>query len=329
MAPPSYTRATTSSTSRATSTSSKSDDTTTQTSTPEKNRNKKNLKRPSKLTPQARQSINYHQNLHPIKPQNSSKPCPLATLPSELRVYIYTFYYLSRQQQQTSSSCPKPRKTPPILHLCRAMRIEAAYTYYTTTPFTFAVRNLDFGPVTRWMDSLSLEHRGLLSRNSKLTINAIPAIRHTFAYPPPEYLLDGYVVDHWKACQQFGNLYMAVHKKHFVMFCRLASWFLWCDKAGITWGYAFPMLFHSHLLAHKNMVREFLRRDIVGLTEPCVRKAWTKNGDKAGLVKREMLRWLDALNTYYVQLTGCDTDVGAGRQWRERMSAVKGAVESW
>jgi hypothetical protein len=242
MAPPSYARATASSTSKASPKSAKVKDTelptsirslSQETSTKAEKSStsdrplKKTLKRPSLLTSEERDTIAYKRDLYPIKPKDPSKPCPLATLPSELRCHIYTFLLPSTHHISDSWARHKQHLPPPLTHVCRALRVEASYTYYTVTYFLFTVRNLDFEPVRKWVDSLPKAHRALLAKNKGMEINIIPRVKGTYTYPPPKYLIDDYVSNHWKACKQFGNIYTIcgdTHKKHFIIFCRLASW---------------------------------------------------------------------------------------------------------
>src|SRR5207244_1706016 len=123
MALPSYGRATSSSTLKASPRSSKVEDPANPRGTPKK------YKRPSTLTTEDRRTIAYHADLHPIKPFEPSKPCPLSELPSEIRSVIYT--YVLRDQQLPYI---RPHFRPSLMHICRAIRIEAAYTYFTSTP---------------------------------------------------------------------------------------------------------------------------------------------------------------------------------------------------
>jgi hypothetical protein len=212
------------------------------------------------------------------------------------------------------------------------MRIEAAYTYYTTTFFKFTVRNLDFEPVMRWVESLSREHRVLLGRNSTLEINIMPQVVHDNNYPPPNFLIDGYIEEHWKACQPFGNIYTVrgdAHKKHFLIFCRLASWWTWCSKPstrGMTWTYTFdeqPNLLHGTLLPI------FLSDHVTALMNPCVRKAWRQGGNVRGLESAavELLNALD--RCYKEEHRKTDNDFLNEKQWDELVDHIKKAVQRW
>lgn len=357
MSTPSYARATTSSASRASPRSSSTIHTTAEptksspysakiSTTPEKRAQtpltpKKTLKRPSLLTPRARDQLIYNRDLYPIKPKDVSKPCLLADLPSELRSLVYTFVLPTTHH--ISDSWPAilkhgQQRPPPLLHICRAIRIEAAYDYYTSTAFKFTVRNLNFYPVMKWLDELPKQHRALLlSRNRHLGINVLPSVKNTFTYPPKGWLIDGYMQDHWKACQPFGNIYTVpsdVHKSHFLVFCRLASWFLWCSRSpqkDIRWAYTFEQSpFHNPFglpgLQEQAVLKWFLNHHAMVLTMGCVEKAWKRNKSGAAMMRGDVMKWLEALDRWYK--TRWDEEANE-ENWDEQMESVKKAIQKW
>jgi hypothetical protein len=302
---------------------------------------KKPLKRPSLLTPKARDQLTYNRDLYTIKPKNASKLCLLSDLPSELRSLIYTFVLPSIHH--ISDSWPAilkrgQRRLPPLLHICRAIRIEAAYDYYINTTFSFTVRNLNFDPVMRWIDELPKQHRALLlSRNRHLEMNILPSVKNTFTYPPKGWLIDGYMQDHWKACQPFGNIYTVpsdLHKSHFLVFCRLASWFFWCSRSPhkpVIWNYTFEQSpFHNPFglpgLQEQAVLEWFLKHHAGVLTMGCVEKAWKRNTSGAAVMRAEVTRLLGALNQWYRERWVKDED---GGEWEEVMEALKKGIEKW
>ncbi len=259
----------------------------------------KKLKRPSTLTPRVRQNIAYNSDLHHYKPSNSSKPSPLAALPSELRILIYA-YVFDDLKRPILMNYGRMRYSPPtLLQVCRAMRIEAAYMYFGEASFTWIVRNLNFGMIMKWLRSLQQNHKGLLSHNSNLKIEIIPRLLKSFTYPPEGFLLDDTMQNHWKACQPFGNLYTIKtirrpvvpfndidhdpthdHSKIlFIIFCRLATWSRLLTQpsyATIRWKYSFDLpsdshgkltLYHS-LWIEQSEVQPFLIR---------LKTLWTRN----------------------------------------------------
>ncbi|EMD69754.1 hypothetical protein COCSADRAFT_76878 [Bipolaris sorokiniana ND90Pr] len=359
MAAPSYARATASSTSKASpkssrttrnlewvkptpSPSSKRLTESPNNFTPTSQEKKKALKRPSTLTSHQKDNMIYKRDLYHITPKDSSKPCSLSLLPSELRTQIYTYilpstYYIS--PSWPSFSKPKHHAPPALLHISRAIRIEAAYTYYTTTTFHFTVRNLDFSPVTRWLEDLAPQHRALLPRNHHgLEINVIPAVRSTFTYPPKGWLLDADIEHHWRACQPFGNIYTVrgeAHKIHFVVFCRLAEWWRWCGvlhlKGEVKCNYAFEQSpfanpFGIPDFLDEVVLRAFLRHHgcVIGMS--CVDKAWRRNRRAAAGMKGEGLRFLEALDKWYKDRWGEQESIN---EWDVNMEEAKKAIGKW
>lgn len=349
MAPPSYARPTTSSTLKTTGTPTKSPGPTTPsklqpqqlgtlqpTSTPIARK----LKRPSALTPRHRQSITYKSDLYPIHPFNPTKPCPLALLPSELRLSIYT-YALTHEfatSQPRFILRPGGRGVkyifPPLLHICRAIRIEVAYVYYTSTPFHFTVRNLDFGCVTGWLDILPLRHRELLSRNKSLKISVIPTLRRSFTYPPKGWLLDKTVDEQWRDCKPYGNVYTLrseVHRLDFVLFCRLKRWFDLHSTVyrGVTWTYDFGTNLEKKGLfeqvSNGNALCEFLTEQVGLLERAHVVKTW-KRGRVGGRGREEAVRFL--MDLYAQMEKEVDEDL-IDWPWRDGIERLKGVVEWW
>lgn len=253
MAVPSYARATTTSTLRASPRGAKTQD----VATPNQPRSipistgsptaARRLKRPSTLTSRDRESIAYKADLHHIKASSPSKPCPLAALPSELRCLIYS-HVLGDLHRPILMNYRRVRHSPStLLQICRAIRIEAAYMYYTSTAFTWTIKNLNFTTITKWLSNLHPSHRALLSRNKNLAIEIVVGLQKSYTYPPKDFFLDDTIQNHWKACQPFGNLY-AIKQDHFrtyfILFCRLASWFKLCSQAvytNVRWDYVFDM----------------------------------------------------------------------------------------
>ena len=333
MAPPSYARATTSSrlkTSLAASSpsheSAKADPTTP----------KKRLHRPSTLTSKQRQSISYNSTLYPIKPIHPDSPSPIALLPSELRTLIYQYILPS-----TVTCIPHSRLKntcyvwPHILHICRAIRIEAAYEYYVHTPFSFAILNIDIAPTTRFINMLPRPHRALLSRNQHLTLRIDVQLRNAFRYAGRNWFLDAPVQQHWNVCAPWGNLYVLdtlAHRFQFSAFCRLMN--LWQSAAGrcMRWRWEFDVGDSGRLWGWlKNTAADALwvfLSDVVGvLGKTCVERAWTRGRDVKGL-KEEATAFLEALDEACRKVRDvADEDVKVG--WDKGMRRVKGVVGRW
>jgi hypothetical protein len=334
MAPPSYARATASSTLKASPTlPSPGASKILQTLPP----TPKKLKRPSTLTNLVRQSITYKADLYPINPQDPKKPCPLANLPSEIRTSIYQYIlgphaafplpqFVIKLNGQIKYIWPK------LLHICRAMRIEAAYTYYTNTPFTFTVRNFDFSRLRSWLDDLPTRHRSLLSLNQHLVIHIVPGLRYTYVYPPPDWLLDSCMSSHWRDCSGFGNIYTIaspLHRVRFVLFCRILGWFQMNRSRNMKWRYVFDngpqtMLWDKRTTADMFMV--FLMDEVAVLRMGCVKRSWTRRRDGRG--RDEGNAFLRALDEAFGMLEGGAKDALV-ESWAREMGKIRQAVEMW
>ncbi|KAH4036175.1 hypothetical protein HBI56_061180 [Parastagonospora nodorum] len=341
MPTPSYARATTSSSSKATSTpnsplASKSKDNSSSPSTPRR------LKRPSTLTPSHRLSISYKSDLYPILPLNPNKPSPLALLPSELRTTIYQYILapdLAVQQPRYIHN-PRLRKTcyifPPLLHISRAIRIEAAYEFYTTTPFTFSVRNLDFGTsVVAWLTQLPAGHRALLTRNRNLRIRMMPGLRPSHTYPPPGWVLDGWLQDHWGACAGLGNLYAVKGegaRVKFLLFCRLLGWFQSNAMMyrGMRWRYEVDCGAQRSIWDHcgqAETVWRFLSEEVGVLGMGGVARAWKRDKVK-GKGREEALKFLDDLDNAFAR-AAVDGSEDLAKMWASEMTKLKEVVNRW
>jgi hypothetical protein len=288
------------------------------------------LKRPSTLTKRARESIAYNADLYYIKPANASKPCPLAALPSELRSLIYGHTFGDLQRPILMNYGRKRHSPSALLRVCRAIRIEAAYLYFTGASFTWTIKNLNFNMLIKWLQNLQPSHRALLSRNRNLSIELTPGLHKSYTYPPKDYLLDDTMQNHWKACQPFGNLYAvkAMRTHHglhggslarfhdptydpehdniqvfFVLFCRLGSWLRLCLQSGyanIKWNYTFDLPADNHgrrslntsLGDHEAGFRRFLHQ---------LKTLWTRNQCESR-IRQPVLDLFDAFIEAYTQM---------------------------
>ncbi|KAF2855707.1 hypothetical protein T440DRAFT_464096 [Plenodomus tracheiphilus IPT5] len=328
MSPPSYARATASSTMKSSPKSQKTTPTLkSQTTTPNK------LKRPSLLTNQERQLKLYQRNLIPINPHDPHAPCPISNLPSEIRALIYTHVFSQAMHPMTIYNRPTDTFEfiwPAILQVCRAIRVEASYTYFTITPFTFHIRNLRFILVQKWVGSLNPEHRRLLARNRRLLVEMAPQVIEKFTWPPKGFLLDDYMEGHWKACEKFGNLYTIEseeNRRQFILFCRLAGWWSWCAQSknqGIVWKYECGPC--ETASGRRELLFWFLVKDICGaITAWVVRKAWTRNLC-GGKMKQAAMKFLDDVEGHVA--------FHALPQFRMRnqittMERARGVIEKW
>ncbi|KAH8728836.1 hypothetical protein GQ44DRAFT_646766 [Phaeosphaeriaceae sp. PMI808] len=309
MSPPSYTRATASSTLKSSLQQSKAKIIGSPQST------SKRLKRPSTLTAQDRGVISYNADLIPIKPRDPMKPCPLANLPSEIRTSIYEWVlYLHpgfiepklTQNLQTTKPC---YLWPRILHVSRAIRVEAAYVYYSSTRFTFQIRDFDFSNVRLWLAQMPLRHRALLTRNQNLTLRILVVVRDR--HPRPGWLSHISLEQQWKNCSQFGNLYALSSdpdRIKFTLFCRLQSWFHFNSGhpyINMRWHYVFDTSHDSlwrFIPYSTGDLYDFLQHNVGVLGMKRIAKTWTRERGE-GKGKEEAMLFLKDMDDYFLKLS--------------------------
>ncbi|KAF9694555.1 hypothetical protein EKO04_007416 [Ascochyta lentis] len=340
MAVPSFARATAASTLRASPQSTKARDTT----TPERRRSTpistgspevvKPLKRPSTLSRRDRESIAYNADLYYIRATNSSKPCPLASLPSELRTLIYA-YVFDDFHKPVLMNYRRVRHSPSaLLQICRAIRIEAAYMYYTSTAFTWIIKNLNFNPIAKWLSNLNPLHRALLSRNKNLVIEIAGELQKSYTYPPKDFLLDDTIQNHWKACQPFGNLYAVKNDRtriNFMLFCRLASWLKLCLQpvyAKIKWKYAFDMPQDNYSKRELNRSLGQHERDSQIFLQYQLQRLWTRNRCERR-IKQPVLDIADAFIDAYAKMENSGPSAYPFDDMVNRLDAQRKLVEIW
>jgi hypothetical protein len=315
----------------------------------------KKLKRPSTLTRRTRESIAYNADLYYIKPANRSKLCPLADFPSELRTQIYS-YAFGDLQRPILMNYGRIRHVPPaLLHVSRAIRIEAAYVYFPEASFTWIVKNLNFSMVIRWLQSLQPSHRSLLSRNGNLAIEMYPGLSKSFTYPPKDFLLDDTLENHWKACQPFGNLYTikgthrgshgTLHalwddiehstsqknmRMYFIFFCRLAAWSRLRNQPGfvnIKWRYAFDMPTDRNSVS---ALCESLSHYETGLGRflAQLKTLWVRNQNAR--VKQPILELVDAfIDAIAEMIVKSSSSSSTTLDLRMRLKALRENIEKW
>ncbi|KAF2188190.1 hypothetical protein K469DRAFT_684928 [Zopfia rhizophila CBS 207.26] len=338
---PSYARATSSSSSKESSKSPKTKDVP-----------PKKLKRPSSLSNHERQLalLLRHQKALTIKPMDPTKPCPLASLPSEVRVLIYRYVF---DIQTIIITLPRMWKYgsflwPNLLRVSRAVRHEASYEFYSRTSFEGTILELDFSPVKKWVKQLPVAHRLFLSRNQKLVLELMMNDR---IHMPDGLLTEGFnyagktLRDLWEECRRFGNLYDIhglEHRLHFVRFSRLADWFLWCGRpihSEINWHHrlAFPndvpwtysseeWARRTRQLVKDNMIR-FLRDSIAVPALPCVQGAKISAKQKT-VMKKEALNLLEGLNKVFRDL-GEGVGEESNQDWERRVASLRRYLERW
>ena len=288
------------------------------------------LKRPSTLTPRRRQTLAYNADLHPITPKDATIPCPLAAIPSELRTAIYTYIFDSPVWEVG----PTTRlTTPPILSICRAMRIEAAYTYYTTQPFSFCIRNLNFTHIQAWVARLTPDHRALLTLNKGLTIYVECGLKHSYPYPGHGWLLDDTLHAQWKACAEFGNLYKVqtnYQRLLFILYARMRVWFRFAAKAPAPGVTDRKITWHYDIGGRSETLAKFLRLEMWVFRWKFVEEIWPQSvGPERRKIKGEVLRFLENLDGAFEREKGTRGTAELENAWEENMQELRSAVEKW
>lgn len=250
-----------------------------------------------------------------IKAADRSKPCPFASLPTEIRLQIYsyvppdppvsikplrslrplrTFRPLRSLTSITSVmlfrgskylSCIREHTL--LFEICRFIQAETMYEFFRTAKISFYVRLDDYEVITDWITAVPPAQRMALAKNPNIKINFYlhnPAIHRE---------------DISKICYRFGNT-DAVQRPHwpyFARFCLLASWCLACAELtsnNIIWTYNVVAPYgweQSGVPPSHVWFKEVLQT----VTLPCVQAAWLKNRQERKL-KEEWLRLVEAVD---------------------------------
>jgi hypothetical protein len=258
-------------------------------------------KRPSKIPSHGRQyQVSTQQTIKPLDP---AKPCPFAYTPPEIREIIFE-HVLPFTPCMVNCYTFNQRTTPASkLHVCRALRIEADYLYFSHTPFEVSAPALDFDPVMEWIDGLNRLRRSALSRNRNILIK-LPRWISTRYVP-----LDRRI---WAKCRHFGNLYSLAgsrEQRRFHSYCRLAKWFLWCAKpsnARICWHYFVHREWREYRLhrgdfnsGRRKFLWRFLKQHLDAFIMFCTSGKYDPQGEmwaNKGVIKEKALDMLTELD---------------------------------
>ncbi|KAF2873438.1 hypothetical protein BDV95DRAFT_343644 [Massariosphaeria phaeospora] len=293
---------------------------------------KKKLKRPSTLPKPATQS-----KLPRFTPLDPNKPCPIATLPSEIHALIYHYVFPNTPIRLGAPNSPTPKNDhglyPALLRVSRTIRTEAAYSFYTRMHFVAPIYCLNFTTVEAWVKNLPPAHRAFLAKNQNIHL-------HILFYTTLEF---GYVGDegcyHWDRCRRFGNTYAvegALHKDHFLAFSKLADWFLWCSThVDLRWNYKIGLhrrwLFGIVRLTDEELLVWFLKERLSVMVLPCVEEAWVRE-KKKGLMAKEALNMLESLNsdfdTSFRSLNPAICPISCS-SWIDRVALLRRALRKW
>ena len=225
-----------------------------------------------------------------VKATGSQNPCPLLVLPPELRLCIYS--YLLPRHHYAELGFSKFRNPWWILfQICRVVRTEAMYEFYTKTNFTLPSITIDhYEALTKWLLSINPEQRLLLAKNPNLRLPLRLNLPWTFDHCN-EHL--------WRHCRRFGNVYEIENlgnRLRFARFCSLASWLLWCKGPlvkDISWSYEIRIRRSSREMEHLNI---WYRQNLHVVALTCVQNAWAREERKREM-KEPALKLLEAIDS--------------------------------
>lgn len=223
-----------------------------------------------------------------IKPKDAKKPCPIAGLPAELRLAIYSYLvpegelYIPRRETMADWKYKITAATvwPPMLRVCRTFRTEFAYQFYSRARFQIwtypdkagGLRAIDTTTLQNFIKKLPVLHRKFLARNVRVGIQW-PIVKSDMVYRLSKA--------DWDICFRYGNPYEASshkHRVHLVRFSRLCAWFLWCGKAGLVdlrWNYQFSLesMWIYHPTAYAEHLWYLLMEGLGSFALPCTQSA--------------------------------------------------------
>ncbi|KAF2121565.1 hypothetical protein BDV96DRAFT_216978 [Lophiotrema nucula] len=281
-----------------------------------------------------------------IKPRDPSLPCLFAAIPSEIRCMIYAYFLPGRSiilpttdRMHFGSPWGKGDQTktlwPLLLRVCRAIRLEYAYQFYTRTPFLAYSNDLDFSDFMSWVRKLPAQHRVLLTRNRGIQISL--QLRNgndgRFALDADygHMLLAKRMNEAWKECRKYGNLYTVSgdqHKQHFVDFCKLSDWFLWSAKPLYTdfkFKYSASYADTQWAMSKGKALLAFLKQGLGVVQLPCTQHASLKEGQK-DIIKKRALEMLGELEKVFRALTPRQRG-GVDEEWDRRVVSLRKFLE--
>ena len=167
--------------------------------------------------------------------------CYFGKLPPELRVMIYNLVLSKQRPLPICSSRRLPQNSPSVwpalLRVCRAIRHEFSYEFYSKTPFVADIDNNDFRAVMSWVERLPPTSRAHLQYNNGLVLTFQINVKGHFWFPDGNYAS-------WSETRCFGNIYEVPDgfRPYFIFIIRLSKWFLWCGardemQQHIPWKY--------------------------------------------------------------------------------------------
>ncbi|KAF1955788.1 hypothetical protein CC80DRAFT_492751 [Byssothecium circinans] len=281
-----------------------------------------------------------------IKPADRKRPCPLATLPTELRLLIFEYALPSGPIRLDSPLCACPKKqpnlSPSLFHVCRLIRSESAEIFLVRLPFVASISSLQPESGHYWADKLPTSHLALLARNRNMTLT-IPSCLNSYFTP--------HASSRWHYTKDFGNIYGIgeVHQRHFLRFCRLAKWWQFCAEnrvKNIGWNIEIQEARTRgfwHQQDREGQLREWLFEDVTTIALPCVQKMWVR-GRREKEMKRPALQMLDGLDRSFQKLGSPKKPWGTNAEgwvslelerseredeWNKRVALLRNFISRW
>ncbi|KAF2688165.1 hypothetical protein K458DRAFT_428913 [Lentithecium fluviatile CBS 122367] len=282
-----------------------------------------NLTSPVSKSPASKQKRRSSPVPMSVKPADTKKPCPFAALPAELRLRIYS-HILPKGPVYTAQWRFMVNRSSwsSLLRVCRLIRVEASYEFYTQTAFMFVPVDLDnYESLRTWLMMVPLAQRSLPVKN--------PNVRIRFKL---QLYKETYGKEIWEVCKRFGNSYYIpyAHREHFANFCRLATWWLWCAEhvsTNLTWNYEIDIssMHRWYTRSDVDLLREWFDKVLQTVSLPCVQKAWVRERREAEM-KMEAIKMLEAVDRAVQLRRGTRPPDG---EWARKVRALRRFLEKW
>jgi hypothetical protein len=306
------------------------------------------LKRPSMLPDSQKHQRSAMGSLS-ILAADSGKPCPIANLPPELRLCIYSYLlpsevelYCTGQKDpsfEARGHCWHTERQV-LFNVCRKIRAETTYEVFAKSKITLPAHGMEYWNHICYghqppQDTMALLvwHKIGLSKPSLATLSLL-AINPNVTVP---WMLQSHGVgrlssfpeqDEWRLCERFGNIYSISghrHKAHFWRFCMLATWLL--RRVG-------PALIARHLDwtydiecdHHIEEVKEWFDNVLRTVALPCVQAAWVRER-REGEMKKHALALLDAVDRFFEDRTrspsGDELSPSEHETWARKIGSLR------
>jgi hypothetical protein len=301
-----------------------------------------------------------------IHAADDGKPCSIASLPTELRLCIYSYLlpsevelYCTEPKVWDSDSAEPPFEarshcwhTPRqvLFNVCRKIRAETTYEVFAKSKITLPAHGMEYwnhicyGPQPP-LDTMALLvwHKTGLSKLSLATLSLLAVNPNvTLPWRLGDHGMDPWILfpteSEWKLCERFGNIYSISgrrHKWYFWNFCMLATWLL--RRVG-------PALIAKHLDwtyeidsdHHIGEVKAWFDNVLRTVALPCVQAAWVRER-REGEMKKHALALLDAVDRFFEKhrrrrtrsRSGEDSSPSEHETWVRKIVSLRRFLNDW